>query len=744
MDDIGIYPRSNNVELTTNQMNDTDFRNLVRSLNKEQWQFFNHVLHSVKVSDDQLSLFLSGGAGVGKSWVTNALYEAVTKYLNHVVGENPDEAKVIKLAPTGKAAYNIRGNTVHSGLQLPVNKGFHYIPLDNDRLNTIRSKLRKLKVVLIDEISMVGSGMFNFVNLRLQQIMGSKMPFGGVSIIAVGDLFQLQPVFDKWIFENSNKDYGPLALNVWQEYFEMYELTQIMRQKEDKQFAELLNRLREGHHSQNDIEQLKTRILQPNCRNSNVTHLFTTNKSVAAHNNKTFTCCNDDKAEIEAVDIVVGDISDDKKQQFKQRISSDSTKTMGLHSVLSVATSAKYDLTTNVSVNDGMTNGSECTICEIDYRVLNSSRPSIIWVLFSEPNVGQNCRNEKSHLYNTHVQRHWTPILEITRQFKIGKSTNVKVLRRQFPLRPAAAKTIHRCQGDTLDEAVVDFPNSTREHMHYVGLSRVRNIDKLHILNLSENKIRVNPKVKEEMARLRSKCKLVPCVPDLTAVSYTKTLKILFHNVRSLHLHISDISNDFDVQATDISIFVETALCARDTDEEYKIDGFDLFRNDHIHLENNIRTTYGTITYLKSTLAYLVPPFSYNYNNMEISVTVVNEPVPNLHIVGIYRSRSKVKLHKLIEALDYLHMTLLVNKPTILLGDFNIDLLKPSSERKALMRNMIECRGYSQLISQFTTDNRTCIDHIYTNIPHVVHSSGTLESYFSDHKPIFVCLQLMH
>ena len=249
------------------------------------------------------------------------------------------------------------------------------------------------------------------------------MPFGGVSIIAVGDLFQLQPVFDKWIFANSNKDYGPLALNVWQEYFEMYELTQ-MRQKEDKQFAELLNRLREGRHSQNDIEQLKTRILQSNHYNSNITHLFTTNKSVDDHNNKMFKCCSDNKAEIEAVDIVVGDISDDKKQQFKQRIPSDSTKTLGLHSVLSVATSAKYDLTTNVSINDGMTNGTECTICKIDYRVLNSSRPSIIWVLFSEPNVGQNCRKENSHLYRTQIQRHWTPILEITRQFKIGKNTN--------------------------------------------------------------------------------------------------------------------------------------------------------------------------------------------------------------------------------------------------------------------------------------------------------------------------------
>ena len=79
---------------------------------------------------------------------------------------------------------------------------------------------------------------------------------------------------------------------------------------------------------------------------------------------------------------------------------------------------------------------------------------------------------------------------------------------------------------------------------------------------LSEDKIRVNPKVKEEMVRLRSKCKLVPCVLDLTAVSYTNTLKILFHNVRSLHLHISDISRDCDVQATDISIFVEAALYA--------------------------------------------------------------------------------------------------------------------------------------------------------------------------------------
>jgi ATP-dependent exoDNAse (exonuclease V) alpha subunit len=50
----------------------------------------------------------------------------------------------------------------------------------------------------------------------------------------------------------------------------------------------------------------------------------------------------------------------------------------------------------------------------------------------------------------------------------------MQVLRRQFPLRPAAAKTIHRCQGDTMNEAVVDLPSSKRKHMHYVALSRLR------------------------------------------------------------------------------------------------------------------------------------------------------------------------------------------------------------------------------------------------------------------------------
>lgn len=72
--------------------------------------------------------------------------------------------------------------------------------------------------------------------------------------------------------------------------------------------------------------------------------------------------------------------------------------------------------------------------------------------------------------------------------------------------------------------------------------------------------------------------------------------------------------------------------------------------------------------------------------------------------------------------------------PVVLLGDFNVNLLEKTSEEKALTRCLVEERGYTQLIKQYTTDYRSLIDHIYTNIPHFVMSSGVLESYYSDHK----------
>ena len=147
----------------------------------------------------KLKTTLSGCSYVGELELVKALlqmllYEALIRYLNSVTGENPDDVKVVKSAPTGKAAFNIEGNTLYAAFTIPANRGFEYCALDSDRLNTIWTQLKKLKVIA--EISMVRSGMFNFFNLRLQQIKGNKEPFGEISLITVGNLFQLKPVFD--------------------------------------------------------------------------------------------------------------------------------------------------------------------------------------------------------------------------------------------------------------------------------------------------------------------------------------------------------------------------------------------------------------------------------------------------------------------------------------------------------------------------------------------------------------------
>ena len=86
----------------------------------------------------------------------------------------------------------------------------------------------------MDEISMVGNTMFNVqINNRLKDVMGSKESFGGVSIIALADLSQLEPVMDAYVFKDmKNSEYQALAPNQRQELFTMFELEEIMRQRE--------------------------------------------------------------------------------------------------------------------------------------------------------------------------------------------------------------------------------------------------------------------------------------------------------------------------------------------------------------------------------------------------------------------------------------------------------------------------------------------------------------------------------
>ena len=144
---------------------------------------------------EPLHIFISGGVGTGKSHLIRTIVQTATHLLS--VGQGEDDIIVMVFAFTGVAAFNIEGHTIHSAFNLPANqsKTDDYIRLSS----SMRSKLGNLCLLIIDDISMVGADHLYTLHKRLSEIMTTDKPFGGISIIAVGDLSQLLPL-DKNLF----------------------------------------------------------------------------------------------------------------------------------------------------------------------------------------------------------------------------------------------------------------------------------------------------------------------------------------------------------------------------------------------------------------------------------------------------------------------------------------------------------------------------------------------------------------
>lgn len=173
------------------------YKEKIAKLNAGQMKIFLEVVSRIK-QGDTFHLLVTGGAGTGKSFLINVLYNAALRYYNSLPNVEVDQLKVLLCAPTGKAAFNIHGMTLHRAFSLPVSQCRGKMPnLSADVLSTVRSHLRGLKLLILDEISMIGLKMIHNVDERLKQIMGNNKLFGGIPVIAFGDFNQLQPVGDR-------------------------------------------------------------------------------------------------------------------------------------------------------------------------------------------------------------------------------------------------------------------------------------------------------------------------------------------------------------------------------------------------------------------------------------------------------------------------------------------------------------------------------------------------------------------
>ena len=149
----------NDVHFVPNILTDQECFNFVMTLKKKQQEFHTHIMHVALQGFKQVLCALHGGAGTGKSTVVHAIFQGLCKLLNTKPGCDPNHQHILIIAPTGKAAYNIHGTTIHQAFHIPANQRIEYRQLSWDNLSTLHKQFHGIQWVLIDEFSIVGNCM---------------------------------------------------------------------------------------------------------------------------------------------------------------------------------------------------------------------------------------------------------------------------------------------------------------------------------------------------------------------------------------------------------------------------------------------------------------------------------------------------------------------------------------------------------------------------------------------------------
>ncbi|CAH0563184.1 unnamed protein product [Brassicogethes aeneus] len=468
---------------TPYQIEEKEFREIIAQLNNKQHEYLNHVLDNV-ISKKKFYEVVVGGAGVGKSRLIKAIYQSLLRHFNSIPGNNPETIKIMLTAPTGKASFAIRGLTIHSSFGIPVNTSKEDIlPLSHDKANTLYTLLSELKLIIIDEFSMVGSTMLAQIHTRLQQIFKNNCDFGDIPIIMFGDLNQLAPVGDQWIFRpNKRNPYGLLCGTYLWDKFAFYELTEIMRQREDLAFAEALNNMASNKMSVTDVQlfakrQVDEKMIVPD----NIIHLFATNAEVDQYNHHRLSEFETESAESVATDIIKGSCPEKVKEALLKRARIlKKTECFGLMHSIKLQVEARYMISMNIDTNDGIVNGATGILKKIDYD--NDQTPKQIWIEFMDGDVGVNCRKKaRDQVAAAGHPDTWTPIKKAARVIQSRKGNAVNVERQQFPVFVAEGITIHKAQGGTYQQVAVHLKPGMMRSALYVACSRATTINGLYI-----------------------------------------------------------------------------------------------------------------------------------------------------------------------------------------------------------------------------------------------------------------------
>lgn len=396
------------------------------------------------------NIFLHGPGGTGKSTLLKEIAKQFSK----------QGKKVAITAATGVAAINVGGGTLHrfAGIGLGKDDKFKLYKKVMSKRKYI-DRWRDTQVLIIDETSMIGGELFDKINYIAKKVRQRKDPMGNLKVIISGDLLQLPPINDKWIFESES----------WEEFnFLIFNLRESRRYEKDEYF-EMLLRIRESRHSKNDIKLLQECVTKYEKVEDDIetwdiqpTILYSRRIDVDYHNKNELDKLDDKEYNFDAIDSFEfreNNTSEEQKAYYKTILND------AIPERIYLKKGAQVMLRKNLDVELGLVNGSRGVVIDINVQ------SNEIMVMF--------------------LNGITMPIVKD--QWEIDDN-DVLVIRQQIPLILAWSITIHKSQGATLDSVICDIGSSVFAFSQaYVALSRVKDIKGLYLTDLEISSIRTDP-----------------------------------------------------------------------------------------------------------------------------------------------------------------------------------------------------------------------------------------------------------
>lgn len=536
-----------------------------------------------------------------------------------------------------------------------------------------------------------------------------------------------------YAFSTPTTGTAALAGNPLWSLFQLFELDEIMRQRDDLTFAKCLTRLAKGKLTDEDVALLNSRCF---CNENdlpseakNAIRLIWTNKDVDAYNSKRLeelrqifplNMC----IIVHAVDKVArGDYTPAQVNRALVKAKELCTqKTHGLPAKLQLQIGARYMITTNIDVADGLFNGATGILKKID---IQGGKAFTIFIQF-DGNIGRKARTSYQN-FEKGINSDWTPLFKKREQFTTSNS--VIVVREQYPLVPAEAITINKSQGQSLEAATIQLDPKLNRSLLYVALSRVTNLKGLFLIGKFKppNPPDINHSPTIEMERMRKEAKLIPKYQYLHEIP-DGTMQIVSHNVQSLRAHVKTIAKDPVYAKSSLLLLQEVWL----------------HKNENVFIEGRVETTRSHVTGIargKGTIIFndiaLQPErlesVEYKKGNYFCEASACK--IGDITFVNAYISPgSPDEFFK-----DCFNELFTVINPSnvILALDINDDILKSNNRINHLNYNF----GLS-LISpkEPTTDKSTCIDAVFSNYDDKDIEVHIYETYISYHKPLIIRL----